>query len=352
MGNVKMETSKSSCAFPGNIFSSVHWLSRHQSVGRYLPSQRNHDLTLTLPLPASRVRHMSCCRSLGRQADVFQLLLNTSNHFFVELLLRLLRRIARALVASFVPAPGAYFLVVLERCLTCVAGPSDVHPDLFAVSGDQGIHFFSVARVAIRILVELGPATSSQCGQMGSGGTSDLRVARALGTAQMLASRTFRSLPREERAAHMACPAYSLHWRPSLQIFPRHTRSHCQGNHFGIIIDGDIQSLPLAILGRFHRVPRAFLTARMIAIATSLVRAECRLAAMAAPMDPHPNLFLNSLGAGIDRRCPFARSQCQPIFRKQCARFFFLNRTTGRSCPCQSRISGFGARFDISDRLL
>ena len=119
----------------------------------------------TMSARAASCAHRSCCRSLRRKVDVFQLLLHTANHFFVELLLHLLGRVASTLVASFVPTPGAYFLVVLERSLTGVAGPSDVHPDLFPVSCDQGIHFFSVARVAIGILFELGPV-SGQCGYL------------------------------------------------------------------------------------------------------------------------------------------------------------------------------------------
>ena len=111
---------------------------------------------------ATSCAHISCCRSLRRKVDVFQLLLHTSNHFFVVFLLRLLRRIASTLVASFVPTPAAYFLVVLERSLAGVACPSDVHPDLFPVSRDQGVQFFSVARVAIGILIELGPVSGQR----------------------------------------------------------------------------------------------------------------------------------------------------------------------------------------------
>ena len=99
---------------------------------------------------------LSCCRSLGRKTDVFQLLLNTPDHIFVEFFLLLLGRVTKTLLAALVPAARTYLLMVLERTLTSMAGPSYMDSDLLAMAQGQGVHLFSVARIAVRIFVEFG----------------------------------------------------------------------------------------------------------------------------------------------------------------------------------------------------
>ena len=158
----------------------------------------------------------------------------------------------------------------------------------------------------------------------------------------------------------MACPAYSLHRYPPLQVFPSDTRTHCQGDHLGTVIDSNnpsVRNLFLPVLlpvGRClcHRVAGALLAACVLAVIAILVGAKRRLAAMAGPINPYANLLLDSFSIRIDGWCPFSNFQCQAILSEQGASFLFLDSVTGSSGFRQSRIGKLCARLDVSDGLL
>ena len=56
--------------------------------------------------------------------------------------------------------------------------------------------------------------------------SADVRIARALGTAQMLAILALGSLALEERPAFMACPAHPLRWGFPSHFFPGRGMDH------------------------------------------------------------------------------------------------------------------------------
>ena len=179
----------------------------------------------------------------------------------------------------------------------------------------------------------------------------DLRITRAFRTAHVLTLRTIRCSSHEESITHMACSAYSLHWRPSLHLFSGHPRSQCQGYHDRIVIDRDCHDLFLPILCLCW-VSRTLLAPCMLAVTASLVRAESRLAAMTCSVNAHANFLLDSFGVGIDWRRPLTRSQCQPILGEQHSSLFLLYCATGSSSSCQPCIGWLCARLEVPNRLL
>ena len=186
----------------------------------------------------------------------------------------------------------------------------------------------------------------------------NLRVARALGTAHVLAILALGGLALEKRLALMACPAHPLCRRFSCHFLGSWPVLHGESISLLIlpVIGGDSpdgESFSLGNLGLAARKLRAFLAPVMLTVTANPVRAKCRLTPMASPMDPHANLLLHSGHPYRGRYSPLSRLQRQSIFSEESASFLFLHCVVlfSRHGASGSADSGYGLGFfdDLGD---
>ena len=158
----------------------------------------------------------------------------------------------------------------------------------------------------------------------------NIRVARALGTAQVLAIFALGGLALEERLALVACPAHPLRRRSSCHFLATWPVQHGESISLLIqpVIGGDSPnggSFALGNLGLGARKLRALLAPVVLTVTADPVRAECRLTPMAIAMNPHANLLLHSGHPYRGRYSPLSRFQGQSIFSEESASFLFLH---------------------------
>ena len=191
----------------------------------------------------------------------------------------------------------------------------------------------------------------------------NLRFARTLGTAEVLAIGAFSRFADKRCVASMACSADAmdrrlphdfvagghlwhhkeLRFRPQARIWCRVNGNRgCRLRRCGL-------GLGLPLLGRLAGEARTFLAAGVRAVVAYFLGAESDLAAMALSMDAHSDSLLHSPSIAFPYRCPFTRLECQTPFCKQSTGLFFLVLVVGGSGGDGSRgngeLGGLGGGF-------
>ena len=193
--------------------------------------------------------------------------------------------------------------------------------------GFQQLGRIDIARIAVRILVQLG------------------RLARTAFAADMVAGLALLVARLVHSPAHVAAAADSLAHRLVDEVGPARARRHLQrrqrvarqpelvrvdgggaelaGPDLGDL--GTLDAWVVLILLAGGREARALLAARVLAIDAHLVRAEGRLAAVAGAVHSHANRLGDPRELEVGRRLPLAGLECQPVFGEEGARLLLLH---------------------------